>query len=102
MTFKGQWRLVIDITIEGTNERHKWVFEQTASEAALLAALRCQYQDVESHIRSVIGYKTFELPQNLIDDVFVLIRCLVMNRLEQYNGTFVYINPVGKVMSGQS
>jgi hypothetical protein len=65
----------------------------TADHNTILNLLRMSYPMFENHFRLISAMPAGKRPATLVDDVLVLLRCLVLNRLEAYPGKFVTITP---------
>ena len=66
-------------------------FDLTASEERLLTMLRSFYLSIETKVREIIKAGAFDAPAGLLDEVLLLVRCLVFNRLEPLNGKHIKI-----------
>ena len=84
------WKIVIDMNIQSVALN----IALTTSEFSALTTLRAGYSIFEAQIKE-IGLTSKVKPQlELVDDVLILLRCLVFNRLEVHNGQFVNIQQV--------
>lgn len=63
----------------------------TSNEEGILGMLRNYYTMVDDRIEDLAGAQPGSLPVGFVGDLRVLLRCLVMNRLEQHAGKFVII-----------
>ncbi len=68
-----------------------WSLDLSSSESSLLQMVRTFYPAIESKVRDIINGGTSKAPAGLLDESFVLLRCLVMNRLEPLNGKHIKI-----------
>jgi hypothetical protein len=81
------WRVAIDMQFRGVD--YKVAF--TSSESAILSTLRGYYTMVDERIDDIASAAPGSLPPGFVGDFRVLLRCLVMNRLEVHSGKFVEI-----------
>lgn len=66
-------------------------FSLVASEEAILTMLRSFYQTFEGKLKEMAETPPGKRQAGLVDDALVLLRCLVLNRLEVHNGQIVNI-----------
>lgn len=84
------WKIVIEMNIQSNALN----IALTTSEVSVLTTLRADYSIFESQIKE-IGLTSRVKPQaGLVEDVLILLRCLVFNRLEVHDGQFVNIQQV--------
>lgn len=84
------WNIVIDMELEGD----RWNLTLTASESTILIMLRNFYGMFETQVKHLTAVSSGKRPHGLVDEALVLLRCLVHNRLEVHEGTFVIIRQV--------
>lgn len=63
----------------------------SSSEASLLQMVRASYPMIEAKIRDLIKEGTSKAPAGFLDESLVLLRCLVLDRLEPLNGKHIKI-----------
>ncbi len=82
------WNLTIDMSIDG-NDFH---YGLTMSEPGLLDFMRQMYGMFESKLIEIANRPSGSRPLGLLDDLLVLNRCLVFDKLSEHDGKFVKIS----------
>lgn len=80
-----------NINIQTKLGKEDWSLNLTLSEQGLLTMLRNFYPAIEEKVREIIKAGTAGTPAGLLDEALVLVRCLVLNRLEPLNGKHIQI-----------
>lgn len=86
------WKVEIDFK---TGEE-AFYYAFTATEQGIFNLLRMGYGVFEGKLKTMIQSPSGSLPHGMIDDAFVLLRCLVFNELQPHNGKFVKIARVNR------
>jgi hypothetical protein len=86
--------IAIEMGLKGQN----WSLHLISSEEAIINMLLSAYGVFEEKIRELARTPSGRAaaPADMIEDAFVLLRCLVLRRLEEHRGKFVSITRVLK------
>lgn len=86
------WEFKVDMNFKG----NKWQVSLNASEEGILTMLRSAYTNLlEPQLKELPGstLSGSQIQTSLFNDALVLLRCLVLNRLEVHSGQHVKIKP---------
>ncbi|GEM_PF-5325815 len=86
------WQFSVDIKLKGIN----WQLSLVTDEQSILELMRNAYQNLLEPQLKDLSRSTLsgsQIQSTVFADALVLLRCLVLNRLEAHNGAHLKIQP---------